>query len=142
MPTAFFQVRLTVEQAGGGEMRLLPPDVVRSLDFQYVLVNGDGSEAIMQLVAPQQTLKEVDQDERCERLTARQMEALRASYPSPRLRKTYRVQPAVDSGAEAGRPGMQFVLDDQGNRIVDTIQTVRVDNRLIDVRVMDPPVER
>jgi hypothetical protein len=60
------------------------------------------------------------------------MEALKKSYPVPKLKQKYR----SPSPAEMETSGEPFALDDRGNRIIETWQTVRSGFYLIDVPVL------
>jgi hypothetical protein len=136
MPAAFFQVRLSVQPKSGGEAELMPPQVLQGLDYQYVVVKEGGEEGIVKLDGPDSALKQVERDKDCKKLTPRQLEALRANYPKPKLKTKYRTQMQLQSMGEALPMPGAFAVDEAGNKIVDTVQTVRSGFYLIDVPVL------
>lgn len=135
MPAAFFRVRLSVRPKSGGEAELVPPSVLQGLNYSFVTVKDGGEEAIITLEGSQAVLDRVEKNKDCDRLTPREKEKLQKSYPVPKLKKKYRVQPQFLQAGEAVAVGEQFEVDDRGHRIVDTIQTVRAGFYLIDVPV-------
>jgi hypothetical protein len=135
MSVAFFQVKLSIKPIGGGQATLVVPKVLRDQHYRFVVVKDGGEEAIIQLDAPKDTLDAIGKDKACTKLTAKQADTLRESYPPPRLKQLFRT--AVPSADESGvLSAEEYAADDQGNRIVDTIQTVRSSFYLIDVPVV------
>ncbi|HEX9374162.1 MAG TPA: hypothetical protein VF897_24325 [Roseiflexaceae bacterium] len=135
MPVAFFQVRLSVQPTSGGQAELVVPDVLHDLDYRFVIVKDGGEEGIVRLDAPADVIDRVSKDQRCTKLTAKQAEALRGSYPPPRLKQRFRIAPTPSEDASSAVAIEQFAVDDQGSRVVDTTQTVRSGFYLIDVPV-------
>jgi hypothetical protein len=131
--TAYLQVPLTV-QPKGGSAELVPPKAVQSLNYHFVTVKDGGTEAIIRLEEPPAVVKEVEQNEDCKKLTAKQVEAVRKSYPSPKLKQQYRVMQRVEMADQDDARDVQPTADEEP--IVDTIQTVRAGFYLIDVPVV------
>jgi hypothetical protein len=135
MPVAFFQVKLSIKPIGGGQANLVVPKVLRDQHYHFVVVKDGGEEAIIQLDASKDTLDDIGKDKACTKLTAKQADTLRESYPPARLKQLFRT--AAPSADEAGvQSAAEFAADDQGHRIVDSIQTVRSGFYLIDVPVV------
>ncbi|CAG1003468.1 hypothetical protein MYXO_03210 [Myxococcaceae bacterium] len=128
MPTVFFQIKLSVRPKSGGEAELVLPKVLQGLACQFLIVKEGGEEGIIQTDVSGTALKQVEKDPACKKLTAPQMETLKASYPLPKLKTKYRMQ----AQQPEGREGM-FALNEAGDRIPDTFQTVRAGFYLIDV---------
>lgn len=124
MPVAFFQTKLVLETAGGSA-RLLVPEVMRKLDYSFVLAR-DGGEAIIRVEAPAKTLERVAEDAACTRLTPKEAEKLRENYPPPRLKQRYRIA-ADEAGVE------QQTIGPDGNPLVEILQTVRAGFHLVDL---------
>ncbi len=139
MPTAFFQVRVSVQPKSGGEAELMPPPAIQGLNYQFVLVKDGGEEAIMKLDGPDSALKQVEKDKDCKKLTPRQVETLRTTYPKPKLKMKYRAQLQLQESGEAIPVPASFEVDEAGNKIVETVQTVRSGFYLIDVPVLSQP---
>ena len=133
MATAYLQVPLTV-QPKGGSAELVPPEAVQNLNYHFVAVKDGGTEAIIRLEEPSAVVKEVEQNEDCKKLTAKQVEAVRKSYPSPKLKQQYRVMQRVEMADQDDARDVQPAADEEP--IVDTIQTVRAGFYLIDVPVV------
>jgi hypothetical protein len=138
MPVALFKVKLSVKPGGGGQAELVVPKVLRELDYHFVIVKDGGAEGIVQVDAPKATIDEIEAGRSSEKLTAKQAQALRESYPPPRLKQRYRVitTPIEAEGGTLGAQVEQYATDDQGKPVVDTYQTVRADFYLIDVPVV------
>lgn len=135
MPSAFFRVRLSVRPKGGGEAELVPPDVLQDLHYRFVIVKEGGEEGIVRIEEPEAVLETIEQDKDCDKLTVEQMEALQKEYPAPKLKKKYRMGLQEHEAGE-GRPmDWLFAVDAQGNRILDTWQTIRSGFYLIDLLV-------
>jgi hypothetical protein len=109
------------------------------LNYQFVLVKDGSEEGIVRLDGPDLALKQVEKDKDCKKLTPRQLEALRASYPKPRIKVKYRAQPPLQETGPAEPVAGLFELDEAGNRIANTVQTVRSGFYLIDVPVLAQP---
>ena len=138
MATAYFQVPLSV-QPKGGSAELVPPEAVQNLNYHFVAVKDGGTEAIIRLEEPSADVKEVEQNEDCKKLTAKQVEAVRKSYPNPKLKQKYRVSQRVEAADQDGAKDVQPAADEEP--IVDTIQTVRAGFYLIDVPVVAESAE-
>lgn len=134
MAVAYFQIQLSVQPKSGGEAALIPPPVLQGLDYRFVIVKDGAEEGIAKLDGPDAALKQVEKDKACKKLTTKQVEALRASYPKPKIKKKYRAQPQLEeTGATKPLVG-SFEVDEAGNEI-DTFQTVRSGFYLIDVPI-------
>lgn len=133
MPVVYYQVPLKVQPTGGGDAALTVPKVLRDLNYHFVLVKDGGEEGIVAVDEPKATLDTIGEDKAITKLTAKQADTLRQSYAPPRLKQQFR--PVTATGDESA-PAEQFVLDDKGKRVVDTVQTVRSGFYLIDVPVV------
>ena len=129
MATAYFKIKLSLDTKAG-KARLVPPKLLKDIDFGYVLVKEGGSEAIVKVDATSDAIKKIDNNKDFEKLTPKQMEAAIKNYPIAKKKRLYR--PAkVEAGAEP-QTGI-YQKDEKGNLIVDTVQTVRSGYHLIDV---------
>ena len=133
MAVAFFQIPLSVKPKAGGEAELVPPQALQDLNYRFVIVKEGGEEGIVKLEESRQVLQKVAEHEDCKKLTERQLEELKQSYPQPKLKQKYRTREQIEEEDEA--TAEPFDLDDKGNRIFDTFQTVRSGFYLIDVPV-------
>jgi hypothetical protein len=132
MPENYFQIQLSVKPKEKGEAELVPPKVLQDLNYSFVVVKEGGEEGIVNVDEPDEVIKKIEKDKNCKRLTAKQMETLQKSYPSPRIKRKYRMLPLL----QAGKGSEQFKVDDKGDRVVDTFQTVRSGFYLIDVPIL------
>ena len=139
MPVAMFQVQLSVHPTAGGEAELLPPQPLQGLSYHFILVKDGGAEGVIRLEASEALLKQVEKDKACRKLTAKQLATLQASYPPPKLKQKYRLRPPAPDAHPADAGGGLFEVDDAGNRVVETLQTVRAGFYLIDVPLTVPP---
>jgi hypothetical protein len=139
MAATHFRIRLTVQPSGGGEARLVPPKVLQGLRYRFVLVKDGGEEGIVQLDEPRSVLEKIQRTKDCTKLTEKQLETVMSGYPAPKLKQRYRLRPLVqEMGSHAEATAEPYELDDQGIRIVDDFQTVRVGLYLIDMPVVRP----
>ncbi len=136
MAVAFFQVQLSVKPKEGGAAELVLPDVLQGLNYQFVMVKEGGEEAIIRLEASTTDLKKMEKENNCQHLTESQMRTLKESYPAPKLKQKYRLRTQSQEGGELETVNQAFAIDEQGNRIVDSLQTVRAGFYLIDVPVL------
>jgi hypothetical protein len=141
MAVAYFQIPLSVKPSGGGEAVLVGPKALQELSHRFVLVKDGGEEGIVRVEEPETVLKKIEKEKGCKRLTPRQAEAARKSYPRPKLKNRFRMRSPVrrPEGAAAGED--LYGIDEKGNRILDTFQTVRSGVYLIDVPVLSPSDE-
>jgi len=133
MAVAFFHIPLSVKPAGGGDAELIPPGVLQGLNYRFVIIKEGGEEGIVKLEEPQQVLQKVAEQGDCKKLTAKQLKDLKQSYTRPKIKQKYRTREQVQEDDET--TAEPFELDDKGNRIIDTFQTVRSGFYLIDVPV-------
>jgi len=132
MPEVYLQVKLVVRRAGGGAAELVLPPQLEGVNFRFLLVKDGAEEGIVSVVDEAPSLVErLQKAVEITKLSLEQLESIRASYPAPRLKQKYRVQ-AVSEGET---PTALVETDDEGNRIVETVQTVRCGYYLIDVPV-------
>ncbi len=132
MAVAFFQVQLSVKPKEAGEAELVLPEIAKNLNYQFVVVKEGGNEGIIKLEAAEEKLKEIEKESRnFKKLTESELETLKKSYPAPKLKQKYR----SISPEEAETSSEPFALDDRGNRIINTWQTVRSGFYLIDVPI-------
>ena len=132
MAVAFFQVQLSVQPKGGGEAELVLPQVLQELNYQFVAVKDGCEEGIIKLDTSDANLKRVEKEKNCKKLTEPQMAALKKTYPVPKLKQKYQ-SPSPEEVETSREP---FALDDRGNRILETWQTVRSGFYLIDIPVL------
>jgi len=136
MPAQFFKIPLSVEPKGGGEAKLVTPKILQDLSYRFVLVKDGGTEGIIQLEESEEILAKIAKNKTCQKLPPQQLEKLKNSYPKPKLKQKYRlrVQSREEEETEASTDEI-YEVDEQGNRIIDTFQTVRSGFYLIDVQV-------
>ena len=127
---AYFRVPLEVRPVGGGRAELSPPPALEGTGYRFVAVKDGGEEAVIEVDAQQRVLGRVAADGSCTRLSGDEAEALRASYPAPRLkqRRVEAMRFEVPSGPE---PVPGPAAEDR----FETVQTVRCGFYLIDVPV-------
>jgi hypothetical protein len=133
MPVVYYQARLKVQPTTSGNAELAVPKALRNLNYHFVLVKDGGEEGIVAVDEPKAALDTIGEDKALTRLTPKQADTLRQSYPPPRLKQRFRQDTAA---SDEPAPAEQFALDDKGKRIVDTVQTVRSGFYLIDVPVV------
>lgn len=138
MTVAFFQVQLSVHPTEAGAAELVLPEVLQARNYHFVIIKDGGEEGIVKLEESDSALEEVENDNRCQKLTQEEMETLKNSYPSPKLKQNYREQIQPQDSSESETVGEPFAVDEQGNKIIDTWQTVRSGFYLIDVPILTP----
>ena len=136
MSVTFFRIQLSVQPQEGGEAKLKLPNILQELNYQFVIVKDGGEEGIVKVEAPDASLRRIEQDNRCETITPPQVETLKAEYPAPKLKQKYRMLTSSEETDVAEISGEPFAVDEQGDRIVDTWQTVRSGFYLIDVPIL------
>jgi hypothetical protein len=139
MPVAYYQIQLALQPTGGGQAQLAVPEALHELSYQFVIVKDGGEEGIVRVEAPKATLDALAKTESLKKVTEHQVAELRAGYPPPRLRERYRLvaTPPADAEVLLGSASVeQVALDDQGQQVLETIQTVRAGFHLIDVPVV------
>jgi hypothetical protein len=60
------------------------------LNYRFIIVKEGGEEGIVKLEGPDAALKQAEKSKNFKKLTPRQLETLRASYPTPRMKMKYR----------------------------------------------------
>ena len=135
MPEGLFQVQLTVKPKAHGEAALVVPEALTDVKLSFVIVKEGGEEAIVNVSTSSDIMKKLERRKDCKRLTAKQSEQLRASYPAPRIKKKYRMHSRTSDQANAESFGKGFEVDGEGRKIVDSFQTVRSGFYLIDVPI-------
>ena len=135
MSIASFKVALSIKPAGGGEAKLVVPKVLHGQDFQFVIVK-DGEEGIISLNAPTEVIKKVEKDQKCKKLTKKEMEKVINSYPQPCIKELYRPKAQIQEKDREGEiVNEPFEVDDKGERVIEKVQTVRSGFYLIDVPI-------
>lgn len=137
MTVAFFQVHLSVHTQEHGEAKLILPEVFQEINHQFVMVKEGGEEGIIKIETSEANLKKLEKNESSKKLTESEMETLKESYPAPKIKQKYRLPTQAESETEQGNE--PFVVDESGDRLVDTWQTVRSGFYLIDVPVLTQP---
>ena len=79
---------------------------------------------------------EIEKEKGCKRLTARQVQAVRKSYAEPKLKEKFRMRSQVQRPGAPAEGEDLYEIDEKGNRVLDTFQTVRSGFYLIDVPVL------
>ncbi len=126
MAKSLFQVTVSVKPKVGGQAELTPAKSLKGVEYRFVAVKEGGDEAIVMVEGPEAELKALEKDKHCRKLTPKQADTLRHSYPALKVKKKFRLQPS----------GGRYETDENGQPIVDTIQTVRSGFYLIDVPVV------
>jgi hypothetical protein len=134
MSEAFFKISLSVESKGGQAL-LVPPKVLKNLDFKFIIVKEGGREAIVSVQGSAAKLKNMEKSKDCQKLTSKQVQTLKKTYPPPRLVQRYRLAAPAPPGGKEINVHEQSETDEKGNPIIDTYQTVRCGFHLIDVPV-------
>ncbi|MFO1434159.1 MAG: hypothetical protein U1F76_29420 [Candidatus Competibacteraceae bacterium] len=136
MTVAFFQIKLSVKPKSGGGAELVPPEALQDVNYRFILVKEGGEEGIVKLDESDEVLGKVVRSADCKELTQEQLESLKQSYPQPKLKQKFRPrQQTQEQGRTTTAEAEPFELDAQGNRLIDTFQTVRSGFYLIDVPV-------
>ena len=138
MPVEFFQVPLSIQPKARGEAELVPPKVLKNLNYQFVIIKEGGEEGVIQIDVPQKVLTELEKDKTCQKLTTAQLEELKKTYQAPKLKQKYRFHLQSQQEQERAVAAELYELDEQGARIIDTFQTFRSGFYLIDVPVITP----
>ncbi len=142
MVTAYFRVDLLVNPLTGGQAELVVPKTLEGHDYRFIIVKDGAEEAIIQLKAPSDFIKQVEKDKKCKKLTKEEMTKLMESYPRPRIKKKFQEKvEKINGEGETPTFVKVFELDTSGNKIVDTVQTVRAGIHMIDVSVLTTPGE-
>ncbi len=128
MAVAYFQVQLSIKAQEHGEAELILPEVSSETNYKFVIVKEGGKEGIIKVEDSEKNIQKLEENENCKKLTESEMEALKESYPTPKLKQKYRLPTQAESEP--------FVVDQQGDRLIDTWQTVRSGFYLIDVPVL------
>lgn len=134
MAVAFFQVQLSVQAKEYGEAELVLHEVLPELNYQFVIVKEGGKEGIVKVEASEENLQEIEKNENWKKLTESEMETLKESYPAPKIKQKYRLPTQAESETEESSE--PFLVDESGDRLIDTWQTVRSGFYLIDVPVL------
>lgn len=137
MSENLFQITLSIEPKSNGKAELVSPKILLELNYQFVIVKDGGNEGIISIDEPDAVLKEVEENKDCKKLTVEQMKILQKSYPAPRIKKIFRKRTQIPGPGEVETTGEEFEVDEKGNRIIDTVQTVRSGFYLIDVQVLE-----
>ena len=137
MAMAYFQVELSVNPGSEGRAELVLPKALAGLDYQFLIVKEGAAEGIVKFQGAAEAIKKIQKNKQCKKLTKKQMDKLKGTYPQPRLKKKYREKVEFLEGeGDAPTAVKVFELDKKGKRIVDTVQTVRAGFFMIDVPVL------
>lgn len=137
MVIAFFQVQLSIKNKEHGEAELVLPEGSPEADYQFILVKEGGEEGIVKVEDSEENIQEIEKNENWKKLRESEMETLKESYPIPKIKQKYRLPTQSESETETSTE--PFVVDESGDRLVDTWQTVRSGFYLIDVPVLTQP---
>ena len=131
MTETYLQVKLGVRPTHGGAAELVPPPELDGVNYRFVLVKDGAEEGVIVVDEAPSLVTRLQKAPEITRLSGKQLEKIRASYPPPRLKQKYRA-----AAVSEGKPSTAvFETDDEGHPIVDTVQTVRSGFYLIDVPV-------
>ena len=137
MAMAYFQVDLSVNPGSEGRAELVLPKALAGLDYQFLIVKEGAAEGIVKFQGASDAIKKIQKNKQCKKLTKKQMDKLKGTYPQPRLKKKFREKVEFLEGeGDAPTAVKVFELDKKGKRIVDTVQTVRAGFFMIDVPVL------
>jgi hypothetical protein len=139
MASAYFQVKLTVSPCDGGDAKLLLPSVFGAAGVEFLAVRDGAEEGIVRADAPDAVLDGLDSAPDVRRLSERQLDAVKRSYPPMKLKRKYRLRRPMAPGGAIAAGADLYELDAQGRPVVDTWQTVRSGFYLIDVPVNETP---
>jgi hypothetical protein len=131
---AFFKVRLTI-QPKGGDAELVTPKVLEDVTWRFAVIKEGGEEGIVTVEGSNAAIANVAKDPACTKLTKDTLETALKAYPTPKLKKKFRPAPSGPPDTVGGGP---VPMDEKGNRIVDTVQSVRAGFYIIDVPVVPP----
>jgi hypothetical protein len=134
MPESIFQVRLSINKSAR-RTELAFPDILHDVEFHCLIVKEEGGEALIKVNASTEVVKKIEKHKDCMKLTPKQMEQLRDSYPAPRLKKKYRLRTMPENQVGSDTTIDIYELDAQGKKIIDTFQTVRSGFYLFDVPI-------
>lgn len=119
-----YEVEIKFKEAGAGQAEIVVPKVLKGSDWRYELVNGPEAKAIVQVEASTENHKAITADAACRSLSKKQTTVLKKTYPAPKLKRIYRE--------------LEFTLapeETEGERILETFQTVRWRFHLIDIPI-------
>lgn len=134
MPENFFQIKLKVIPKESGEAELVPPEILQGLKFDYLIVKEGAEEGIIKIEANKESLKKIENDNDCKKLSSDQMKKVKKSYPEPKIkRKSRRLSGEM---GDTGTMKELFEIDKNGNRIIDKIQTIRSGFYMIDIPIL------
>jgi hypothetical protein len=128
MATVYFQVQLSVQPTEGGEAKLVVPKVVDALEHKFILVKEGGKEGLIQVEVSATELRKIEKDKHCKKLSKADLDALKKTYPAPKLKQKFHPLPESVAG--------ESEIADSDNRPIDTLQTVRSGFYLIDVPIV------
>jgi hypothetical protein len=131
MTVTYFQVQLSIKPKEQGEAELILPEVSPETSYKFVIVKEGGEEGIIKVEDSEENIQKLAKNENCKKLTQSEMETLKESYPTPKLKQKYRLPTQAETEPS--------VVDQQGDRLIDTWQTVRSGFYLIDVPVLTQP---
>jgi len=131
MPKQKFHVKLKVTTSEEGYSGFVLPNSLENLDCSFVVVKDGGEEAILNVNGKSTDLTKAEKDKDVKKLSDKQANDLKKSYPKPKLKKKYRLKIADDEKSD----NQPYELDKKGNPIVDTYQIVRSGFHIIDVFV-------
>jgi hypothetical protein len=135
MSVAYFQVSLSLQPKSRGEAALVPPAAIQGASYRFLIVKEGGQEGIVHVDGPDATLKHIEKDKDCKKLTAKQLDTLRSSYPKPKIKQRYRPLAIPGTNAVEAHDGTS-PENAVGHRALETVQTVRSGFYLIDVPVV------
>lgn len=110
MPVAFFQVPLSVQPKSGGTAEILVPEVLRDLNYGFVIVKEGAEEGIVRVDASETDLEKITGDANCTRLDSETMKALYDSYPQPKLKQQYQTKVPIPQPLPAAGEALQQAI--------------------------------
>jgi hypothetical protein len=141
MPVSFFKVPLTIAPKPGGTAEIIIPEILKNFTYHFVIVKEGAEEGIVRVEASESELEHITNIEHCVKLEPEQLKALYESYPPPKFKQQFQARQPIASSTESDAPSVpttpdgQFEIDETGNPIVQTLQTVRSGFYLIDIPI-------
>ena len=107
MTVAFFQVPLSVQPKRGAAAEIIVPEVLRDLNYGFVIVKEGAEEGIVRVDLSETDLEKITGEANCTRLDLESMKALYESYPKPKLKQQYQTKASPPQPLPAAGEAMQ-----------------------------------
>lgn len=110
MTVAFFQVPLSVQPKSGGTAEIIVPEVLRDLNYGFVIVKEGAEEGIVRVDVSETDVEKITGEANCTRLDLESMKALYESYPKPKLKQQYQTKASSPQPLPATGEAMQAAI--------------------------------